>query len=479
MKSILSKLWLGITSLVLVILLITWLFQIMLLQKFYIDERKDLLLDEGKNIASLISATNNFPVISQEAMDEMDNFRSEFSFHISITIIDEHNKVLFPVNRNLLSKRISHISQKPPKEPPREPRVNFYSKEVETFVEEFDRAKRSLLVVKVPIEKNDAIVGNIILTSALAPIQETSSILKKQLSIITWISLLIGSLLALLFSKHFAKPILEITKTSKEISKGNFDARVALDSKDEIGILGNTINDLAIQLGKIENFRREFIANVSHELKTPISLIRAYAELIMDVDDDKKTRNENLQVIVDESSRLNTMVEDILTLSKIEAGYIELNNSPFPIAELIHKIIGKLDFFASQKNIKLIIEVDNECTQVYADPDKLYQVFFNLINNAITHSYENSQILIKTTNTKDHIKIEIIDHGKGIPQEDLPYIWDRFYKVDKSRKRDTSGTGLGMSIVKNILEAHHFSYGIESKVHKGTTVWFEINKRDA
>ncbi|QZY54894.1 sensor histidine kinase [Crassaminicella profunda] len=471
MKSILSKLWLGITSLVLIILLITWLFQIMLLQKFYIDERKDLLLDEGKNISALISATNDFPIISQEIIDEMNDFRSEFSFHISITIIDTHNKVLFPMNRNIISKRI-------PKELPKEPHVNLYSKEVETFVEKFDRAKRSLLVVKVPIEKNNAIVGNIILTSALAPIQETSSILKKQLSIITWISLLIGSLLALLFAKHFAKPILKITKTSKEISKGNFNVRVDLDSKDEIGILGDTINDLAFQLGKIENFRREFIANVSHELKTPISLIRAYAELVMDVDADKKTRNENLQVIVDESSRLNTMVEDILTLSKMEAGFSELNCSLFPIAELIYKVIGKLDFFASQKNIKLLIEIDDQNTHIYADEAKIYQVFFNLINNAITHSYENSQILIKVTTTKNHTKIEIIDHGQGIPKEDLPYIWDRFYKVDKSRKRDTSGTGLGMSIVKNILEAHNFSYGIKSKIHEGTTVWFEMNKRD-
>lgn len=476
MKSILSKLWLGITSLVLIILLITWLFQIMLLQKFYMNERKDLLLDEGKSMATLISATNNFPVISQEVIDEMNDFRSEFSFHISITIINRHNKVLFPVNRNKLSKKIPFVPKKPSKEPPQAPHINLYSKEVETFVEGFDRAKRSLLVVKVPIEKNNAIVGNIILTSALAPIQETSSILKKQLSIITWISLLIGSLLALLFAKHFAKPILKITKTSKEISRGNFNVRVALDSRDEIGILGDTINDLAIQLGRIENLRREFIANVSHELKTPISLIRAYAELIMDVDDDKKTRNENLQVIVDESSRLNTMVEDILTLSKMEAGYTELNSSLFPIAQLIHKVTGKLDFFASQKNIKLIIEVVDQDTQIYADEDKLYQVFFNLINNAITHSYKNSEIIIKVTTTRDLIKIHIIDHGKGIPQEDLPYIWDRFYKVDKSRKRDTSGTGLGMSIVKNILEAHDFSYGIESKIHEGTIIWFEIKK---
>ncbi|WP_129596716.1 sensor histidine kinase [Anaerophilus nitritogenes] len=468
MKSILSKLWLGITSLVLIILLIIWLFQIMFLEKFYINERKNLLLNEGQKIASLIEESNDFPSISQDIIEEINSLGSTFSFHISIMIVDTNQRLLFPSKEQLFSKRIPFFSLHPLRE-------SFANLQAKTFVEKKDSRNRSLLIIKVPIERNENIVGHIILTSALAPIQETSSILKKQLSIITLISLIIGTLLALLFAKHFTKPILQITTISKKISKGDFTARLHLNSKDEIGMLGDTINDLAIQLGKIENFRKEFIANVSHELKTPISLIRAYAELIMDIDN-QETRNENLEVIVDESKRLNTMVEDILILSKMEAGYTNLDYSEFPIKKFIQNVIEKLDFFAAQQNIKLVMEIDNKDTMIYADFSKLYQVFVNLINNAIHHSYENSQITINVS-TNDATRIEIIDHGKGIPKEDLPYIWDRFYKVDKSRKRDHTGTGLGMSIVKNILEAHKFSYGINSQLDKGTTVWFEI-KRD-
>lgn len=493
MKSILSKLWLGISSLVVIILLMTWLFQVLLLEDFYIQERKDLLLEEGKKISSIILSSNDSTIVSQDVIDEIDSFRSTFSFNINITIIDSSNNHLFPIkvikaprdiatlfkrfDINLNSKKIeTHLPSK--KSPPWFDRSNIdlNSKKVQTVIEQLDKAKRTLLLVKVPIKDDNNIIGNIILTSALAPIQETSSILKKQLSIITWISLLIATLLAFLLAKLFTKPILKITEASKKISEGDFNTNVILNSKDEIGTLGDTINNMAIQLCQTENFRREFIANISHELKTPISLIRAYAELVMDVDDLKEDRDQHLQVIIDESNRLNTMVEDILYLSKMEAGCSELTYTEFYIIDLVKNIFEKFHLFASERNIELILDIDDENTYIYADEDKLYQVFFNLINNAIKHSYYNSKIVVNIKNTPTTIKVEIIDYGKGIPAEDLPFIWDRFYKVDKSRKRDTSGTGLGMSIVKNILECHNFSYGIESEINKGTTVWFDIKK---
>ncbi|TCO77443.1 sensor histidine kinase [Marinisporobacter balticus] len=496
MKSILSKLWLGISALVVIILLMIWLFQVILLENFYIEERKDLLLEQGNKIASIVLSSADPTVISQEVVDEIDAFRSTFSFTINITIMDINNNPLFPTKNtrppkdmvdlfkrfdiNLNSREVeTHMPfRKPPTLFDRS-NIDLNSKEVETVIEQFGKSQRTVLVVKVPIQQDTHFIGNIILTSALAPIQETSSILKKQLSIITWISLFITALLAFLLAKLFTNPILKITEASKKISEGDFTAHVILDVNDEIGILGDTINHMAIQLGKTENFRREFIANISHELKTPISLIRAYAELVMDVDDLKEDRDQHLQVIIDESSRLNTMVEEILYLSKMEAGYLDLVWTKFPIIDLTKNIFRKFHFFASKKNIEFVLDMEDENTYIYADKDKLYQVFFNLMNNAIKHAYEFSTITIKVKPTNTSVRIAIIDHGQGIPKEDLPYIWDRFYKVDKSRKRDASGTGLGMSIVKNILENHHFSYGIDSEINKGTTVWFEFKKREA
>ncbi|MEW9125258.1 MAG: HAMP domain-containing sensor histidine kinase, partial [Thermotaleaceae bacterium] len=284
----------------------------------------------------------------------------------------------------------------------------------------------------------------------------------------------IGTLLALFLAKFFVKPIVKIIEAAESISKGDFSVKVIHQSNDEIGILGETINDMAVQLDKIERLRKEFIANVSHELKTPITLIKAYAEVVKDMDLGEQDEQQHLQVIIEESDRLNDMVEDILYLSKMESGFSDLQYGEVSLDEVIDCIIEKLSYFASQKNIQIVMEIDAIRPIVYGDENKLYQVFYNIINNAIHHSYENSKIFVKVFDMVEGLRIEIIDEGSGIPEEDLPHIWDRFYKVDKSRKRDESGTGLGMAIVKNILEAHHFKYGITSNIDQGTTVWIEI-----
>ena len=491
MESILSKVWLGITSLVLIILLIIWLFQICLLNSFYIDERSNILLKEGHKLSSMVVASKDLKTVSQDIVEEIETFGS--SYNTRILIIDSYSNILF---YNIPKE--SYKGNKASRDKSHETDEDFVRRNLSIFYNDLnleqnisegnifttvrnDRrfTERKSIIVGVPIENNGKPIGYTLLTSPLAPIEETISILKKQLSIISFASLIIGTLLALLFAKHFTKPIRQITDTAKKIAKGDFTASVELDSKDEIGDLGDTINNMSEQLGQIENFRREFIANTSHELKTPISLIRAYAELVKDTSDENYTAaNEHLQVIIDESNRLNDMVEDILYLSKMESGYSKLEIEPFPIVEIISNVIDKLSFFSSSKNIELILEIDNKETLINGDKEKMHQAFYNIINNAINHSYENGQITINVNDTSDIVRVNIIDNGKGIPTEDLPYIWDRFYKVDKSRKRDDSGTGLGMAIVKNILEAHNFKYGIESEIDKGTKVWFEITKND-
>ncbi|SHJ86291.1 sensor histidine kinase [Paramaledivibacter caminithermalis] len=480
MKSLLSKSWLGITSLVLIMLLLIWLFQIVLLNQFYINERKNILLDEGNKLAALFLESNNYKVVPQSVIDEIESW--SHSYNARVAIIDSNGNMLFyNVPKEFLKDKKSLIERF------RKNMFDFYNNweiktkfsQDKTFVlkKDYKQSNRPYIMVGVPINKNGKIIANILITSPLAPIQEATSILKKQLSIISIVSLFIGTVLALLFAKHFTRPILKITETSRRIAKGDFTANVNLNSKDEIGVLGNTINDMAHQLAQIENFRREFIANTSHELKTPISLIRAYSELIKDnIAENNRSNAEYLQIIIDEANRLNSMVEDILYLSKMESGYSKINYESYPIIEIINNTIEKLSFFAFQKCIDINLQIDDKKTLIYADKQKIYQVFYNIINNAINHSYENSQINIRVNSINNICKVEIIDSGKGIPEEDLPYIWDRFYKVDKSRKRDSSGTGLGMAIVKNILDAHNFKYGIESEVNKGTKVWFEISK---
>lgn len=487
MKSILSKVWLGITSLVLIILLIIWLFQVGLLNRFYINERSNILLKEGYKLSSMVASSEDYESVSQEIVGEIETIGA--SYNARILIIDSYSNILF---YNVPKHSFKGNRNSPPRE--YEAKKDFVRRTLSIFYNDISIQKnisvgntftivktdprfpeRKAIIVGVPIEDNGNVIGYTLLNSPLAPIEEMISILKKQLSIITFASLIIGTLLALLFAKHFTKPIRQITDTAKKIAKGDFTANVVLNSKDEIGDLGDTINNMSHQLGQTENFRREFIANTSHELKTPISLIRAYAELVKDISDENNTStNEHLQVIIDESTRLNDMVEDILYLSKMESGYSKLEFESFPIVDIINNVIDKLSFFALNKGIDIVLETDSKKTLINGDKEKIHQVFYNIINNAINHSYENGKVTINISNSNNIVRVDIIDNGKGIPKDDLPYIWDRFYKVDKSRKRDDSGTGLGMAIVKNILEAHNFKYGIDSEIDRGTTVWFEI-----
>ncbi|MTI66349.1 MAG: HAMP domain-containing histidine kinase [Firmicutes bacterium] len=460
MKKILSKLWLGITALVLIIISLLWLFQIVGLEKFYINERKASLLHAGEKIKDKFLDEKN---ITEDMKSEIDSYMS--SFDAIILIYDNKENLLYNSNPFLKIKD-------------RKPEFRFdkkVKKEIKILPRRFPHPDSSFIISKIPIIDDNEYYGYVLITSPLAPIEEATNILKKQLTLISLISIIIATLLALAFARYFSNPLVKITKASEKIAKGDFSANVDINTKDEIGTLAKTINNMAIKLGQTEKLRKEFIANMSHELKTPISLIRAYSELIKDIDLEENEREEYLDIITDESKRLNSMVEDILYLSKMEAGFLDLKYNDFYIYELVKDVLEKLNYFAKKKNIDIKLLIDDKNKVINGDESKIYQVFYNLINNAINHSFKDGTVTIKINTIKNITKVKIIDNGKGIPKDKLPFIWDRFYKVEKSRKRDFSGTGLGMSIVKSILDAHKFNYGIESEVNKGTTIWIDID----
>ncbi|AOY77137.1 GAF domain-containing sensor histidine kinase [Clostridium formicaceticum] len=484
MKTILGKLWLCFTVLVLIILLIIWLFQVGLLNQFYIREREYILTNEAKKLGAMMIETKDSDTIPNKVIEEIQKFSA--SMHAFLLILDKEGNVLLDVpdtDKYLINH---HETNKDERRFSTgvlaDETIMSHVYEGRPFIihKKRPRGPEASIIVGMPIFNKEEILGNIIISSPLYPIEETITILKKQLSVISILSLAIGTILAFSFAKFFTKPIMKIIDASKQIAKGNFSVKVNHQSNDEIGTLGETINDMATQLSKIDALRKEFIANISHELKTPLSLIKAYAELVKDMENfSAKDREQYLQVIIDESDRLNGMIEDILYLSKMESGHMTLVWEKFSLNELLDCIIDNLSFFAENKHVKITLEAEDKKKMICADKDKMYQVFYNIINNAINHSYENGEIQIRLLNADHDVRIEVIDHGKGILKKDLPYIWDRFYKAEKSRKRDSnSGTGLGMSIVKNILETHAFDYGIESQPNKGTKVWVQIDLKE-
>lgn len=463
MNKIIGRLWILIVLNIVIIFAISWVFQIVFLEKYYISQRTKVMKQEIKNVSSMIE--NN--VSSNDILNEIIDFGS--ASDCLVIVADENLNINYTSatrtknSEPIIQENIEYMKAK----------ITPKTQQPITFITQNRRFNSILMGTSV----NDAQKGYIIIQSFIEPINTTTAILKQQLMVICLISLFIGSGIAFIFANKFSKPILEINSVSKKIAEGDFDAVVSVKSKDEIAMLAQTINNMASQLKQTDNIKKQFIANISHELKTPISSIRAYGELLLDCDIiEKKEREKYAEIIVMNSKKLTTMVEDILELSEIQSGNYVLELSSFCLIILIKDIINDMQALATEKNVNLILETFSDTLLITADKEKLHSVFCNILQNAIRHSHLNSIVEINLTATTHNINISIIDNGEGISDEKLPYIWDRFYKVDKSRKSVKSGAGLGLAIVKEIFELHHYTYGIESKIGVGTRVWFSIPK---
>ena len=308
----------------------------------------------------------------------------------------------------------------------------------------------------------------------LEPVDSTVEILKNQLLIVSFVVAIFSIGISFFLSKRISKPIEKINENAKKIVNGKYDLSFDDDTTiSEIKELNKTLKYTSDELSKTEHLRREFMSNVSHDLKTPLTMIKAYAEMVRDLTyKDKKKRENNLNVIIEESDRLNLLVNDILDLSKYQANTIELEKSEFDLNDLIKEIINRYDIYKSKNGFK--INYKGKKCLVYADRKRMEQVIYNLLNNAINYSGEDKVIKIELVNDSDIARVNITNTGEGIKEEDLPLIWDKYYKIDKTYSRVQVGSGIGLSIVKNILELPKFKYGVLSEVNKYTTFYFEI-----
>ena len=314
------------------------------------------------------------------------------------------------------------------------------------------------------------------INTSVEPIDSTISLLRGQLVVITIIVLLLSFVLSYFISNLISSPIVKINKSAKRLAKGEFDVEFDIDSKiSELNELSRTLNYTKDELSKTEELRRDLMANVSHDLKTPLTMIKAYAEMGRDLHkDNKKKREKDMDTIIEEVDRLTILVNDILDLSKMQSNIDNTELIEFNIVDLINDIINRYSVYSELEDYKFIFNHDQEVILIKADYKKMEQVIYNLINNAINYTGEDNTVIINVK-VDDVIRVEIIDSGKGIKEEDIPYIWDKYYKNSKKHKRNLIGTGLGLSIVKNILELHNYKYGVLSN-EEGTTFYFEIKK---
>lgn len=317
----------------------------------------------------------------------------------------------------------------------------------------------------------------IFISTSLVPINSTVKIIQSQYIFVTAIVLLLSLIISYFVSKKLAKPIETLTSSAKELAKGNYDTDFSTNTDIiEIDELASTLNHAKEELAKTDELRRDLMANVSHDLKTPLTMIKAYAEMVRDLTyKNKEKREANLNTIIEETDRLNNLVNDILSLSIMESKMLTLEKEKLNLTELIKQILKRYEIFSTTLEYQFILNTDKEIIINNADKQKLEQVIYNLINNAINYTGDDKKVYINIIDGKD-ITVEIKDTGKGINKDEINLIWDKYYKSKKNHQRNTVGTGLGLAIVKHILELHHYEYGVKSKKNEGTTFYFKIKK---
>lgn len=315
------------------------------------------------------------------------------------------------------------------------------------------------------------------LVAPLYPVRSTVLILRSQLELITIFALIIAVILALYLSRRLSAPIDNITNSAVELSRGNFNVKFNGGMFTETNKLARTLNTASYEMQRSDSYQRDLIANVTHDLKTPLTMIKSYAEMIDDISGDNPVkRKEHLQVIISEADRLNKLVSDMLTMSRLQSGSTPMNKKKFDIVAAAEEVFATYDYLSEQDGYKITFNKPR-ATYVYGDVDKIKQVMINFISNAIKYSEDNKviEINLKRAFSARTIRFSVIDHGVGIPSDEIGHVWDRYYRTSANHKQSVEGNGLGLSIVKGILSLHNANYGVNSKEGEGSEFWFEMN----
>lgn len=288
--------------------------------------------------------------------------------------------------------------------------------------------------------------------------------------------LLATSLISYSISQKLSSGIKNLSSTAVRFSKGDYGVDFANSEYQELADLSDALNSVRDEVKKSDDFRRELLANVTHDLKTPLTMIKAYASMIREISgDNPEKRDKHLQVIIDEADRLTGLVNDVLCVSKVNSRLNEINTKVFNLTEYLYGIINKFEYLQETQGYSFLVDVDPDL-YTRADEEKIGQVIYNLLGNAVNYTGRDKAVYIslKRNISGDRITLKIRDTGKGISKDELPEIWNRYYRLSESHSRPVKGTGLGLNIVKIILQNHSFDFGVESELDKGSVFWVDF-----
>lgn len=335
----------------------------------------------------------------------------------------------------------------------------------------FDQEHYKSLACAAIVRVDDNTEYMVVLKTQITPVSSTVETLYTQLIIITVVIVLAAVIFAVVVSSRISKPLAKTNENAKQLADRNYKVEFEGSGCREICELCDTLNYARAELSTVDDLRRELIANISHDLRTPLTMITGYAELMRDIPGENTA--ENLQIVIDETERLSALVTDLLDLSKLEASTEELHKEYFSLTECIKSIFARYQKLIASDGYNIEFEYDRD-VEVFGDELRMTQVIYNLINNAVNYSGDDKTVIVRQTVKDNIVRVEVTDHGNGIAGESLAHIWDRYYRVDKEHKSAKIGTGLGLSIVKNILTLHNSHFGVTSAIGRGSSFWFEL-----
>ncbi|OIJ14864.1 PAS domain-containing sensor histidine kinase [Anaerobacillus alkalilacustris] len=587
-RSVVGKLWFTILLLVSVVLTILTIMLLQYFEKFHTDQAEEQLKNHAFLIASILTEYETEEAALTTSKQIVDNYNAKL-----LLLLNEDEYLHFPDEENIPVELFKQDHQLR--------RVITNNEVVITrgdfpFYLNGEQIHNEVLVVGLPVELVQDGNGVLYMYQNLEVVEEAAAQTKNIIYLAAGIAIILTTIFAFFLSTRITAPLRKMRQASLEVAKGNFDTKVPILTRDEIGSLAMAFNrmgrvlntnltalnqekeqlsrilssmadgvitldrkgsivvtnppaeqfiqawyfeqsvnnenrdDLPKAIKKLfqqvvalekeqmaevdvqgrtwavlmtplydENFvrgavavlrdmteerqhdklRKDFIANVSHELRTPIAMLQGYSEAIIDdIAGSEEEKKELAQIIYDESLRMGRLVNELLDLARMEAGHIELNIESINIREFSRRVLRKFQGMAKDHNIQLKAEIAEIKQEIMVDCDRIEQVLTNLIDNAMRHTSDNGSVILAISAFREGIKFDIRDTGSGIPEEDLPFVFERFYKADKARTRGRSGTGLGLAIVKNIVEAHSGHVSVHSKLGEGTTFSFFLPSKN-
>ncbi len=349
---------------------------------------------------------------------------------------------------------------------------------VRLAIQESNPFNTPIITVALPITYSDGSMEYIFINRRVSTLDASLINIYRQIVLSVAIAAVMAIILTYIFTRYMLRPLGIVTKGARQLARGHFDIWLEVRSEDEIGQLADTFNSVARDLKKYEQTRDSFVADVSHELRSPLTSVQGLVQGVMDGTIPEDEKLHYLGVALDETKRLNSLINNMLDLAKMESGQFPLQLEDIEVNELIRRVLITFESKIDVKNLMVEVEFANDKEYATADMNQIIQVVHNIMDNAIKFADYGGRLRISTLSTEDKVFVSINNSGEPIPREVIPYLFDRFYKGDKSRTRIREGAGIGLSLVKKILEEHRQKIWVESDRIGGTTFTFTLNKTE-